>query len=410
MSHLICAVSFRAEIRLDKLNRVNEIAAFAEAQLADKLDRVNESAAFAKTHLMAASFNPPPTPVDAKAMVDDATLVAATGVRVATPSARATQHSRRAVIKEAATAVAGAATLVLSQSAASAESKLEDGSALPDGAKQLNQLQVNPRFVSVRDLPTRGEDNDPFEHNLWKRRMLERYAKMHEDVLHAFSRSDTEGVEQACRVLEIRNGQSKPARSKDLVGIWTMHWHAGHKSMESLDLFGPGGVSYITNDREVKDPFLDVGSLYRVDVAGVTGEVEPISNTTLLFRNLDGAVPAMLTCTYLDERMWIGRDEVGAPIVFYRRDPTTVGSDAEKRQLEQGSLAEYYQGISEGPVPGPLLSEHDMTMPTLSSDEEAPKRMLTPTVLLAACTLALISVLLAASAIPSAVTGGGMHL
>merc|ERR1719331_2891312 len=93
---------------------------------------------------MTTSFNPPPTPVDAEAMGDDATLVAATGVRLATPTAWAMQHSRRAVIKEAATAVASAATLVLSQAAASAKSKLEDGSALPDGAKQLNQLQVNP--------------------------------------------------------------------------------------------------------------------------------------------------------------------------------------------------------------------------------------------------------------------------
>ena len=47
-------------------------------------------------------------------------------------------QSRRALLTKAAT---GAAALVLSPSKASAGSKLEDGLALPDGARQFNEFQ-----------------------------------------------------------------------------------------------------------------------------------------------------------------------------------------------------------------------------------------------------------------------------
>ena len=48
------------------------------------------------------------------------------------------QTSRRALLTNAAT---GAAALVLSPATASAGSKLEDGLALPDGARQFNEFQ-----------------------------------------------------------------------------------------------------------------------------------------------------------------------------------------------------------------------------------------------------------------------------
>ena len=48
------------------------------------------------------------------------------------------QTSRRAVLTSTAT---GAAALVLSPATASAGSKLEDGLALPDGARQFNEFQ-----------------------------------------------------------------------------------------------------------------------------------------------------------------------------------------------------------------------------------------------------------------------------
>ena len=49
-----------------------------------------------------------------------------------------TQTSRRALLTSTAT---GAAALVLSPATASAGSKLEDGLALPDGARQFNEFQ-----------------------------------------------------------------------------------------------------------------------------------------------------------------------------------------------------------------------------------------------------------------------------
>ena len=55
----------------------------------------------------------------------------------ATPSTP-TQTSRRALLTTTAT---GAAALVLSPATASAGSKLEDGLALPDGARQFNDFQ-----------------------------------------------------------------------------------------------------------------------------------------------------------------------------------------------------------------------------------------------------------------------------
>jgi hypothetical protein len=66
---------------------------------------------------------------------------AQTSRRVLTPTATnaATAHaSRRALLTSTAT---GAAALVLSPAAASAGSKLEDGLALPDGARQFNDFQ-----------------------------------------------------------------------------------------------------------------------------------------------------------------------------------------------------------------------------------------------------------------------------
>jgi len=267
-----------------------------------------------------------------------------------------------------------------------------EGDATPAGAPTTTKKKMvpPPRSVSIRDLPKRGEANDPFKNNVWKRRMLERWANWQEDVLKACAKGDADAVEQACRELERRNGKFKPALSKDLVGAWTMHWNAGPAAMESLDLFGPGGVSDVIDDRTVKDPFLGIGTRYKVNVAGAAGEVEPTSNTTLQFHNLDGAVPATLKCTYLDVGMWIGRDEANALVVFSRRKTSSASQWLEKQGLgsEQGSLAEYYPGISEAP---------------LLSDEVASKYMATPTLLLAACTVALIAVLMAASAIPSAV-------
>ena len=66
---------------------------------------------------------------------------AQTSRRVLTPTATnaATAHaSRRALLTSTAT---GAAALVLSPATASAGSKLEDGLALPDGARQFNEFQ-----------------------------------------------------------------------------------------------------------------------------------------------------------------------------------------------------------------------------------------------------------------------------
>ena len=56
----------------------------------------------------------------------------------ATATAAPTQTSRRTLLTTTAT---GAAALVLSPATASAGSKLEDGLALPDGARQFNEFQ-----------------------------------------------------------------------------------------------------------------------------------------------------------------------------------------------------------------------------------------------------------------------------
>ena len=87
-----------------------------------------------------------------------------------------------------------------------------------------------PRRTPIDQLPAEGSADDPFALNVWKRRILERFARFHDDLLSACERDDAAAVEAACQVLETRNGKRCPGRSKDLVGAWTLRWAAGARA------------------------------------------------------------------------------------------------------------------------------------------------------------------------------------
>ena len=79
---------------------------------------------------------------------------------------------------------------------------------------------------------------------------------------------------------------------------------------------GPSGVEAVPDGPgSPKDPFLDVGAAYECE--GLAAGLTPRSDRALA---LDGAraAPAAFDCTYLDERVWIGRDDRGAAVVFAR--------------------------------------------------------------------------------------------
>lgn len=171
-----------------------------------------------------------------------------------------------------------------------------------------------PRRKPVSELPAEGSEDDPFALNVWKRRIAERFAKFHDDLLSACARDDRAAVEAAATVLERRSGKRTIARSKDLVGAWTLRW-AGARSEGCLVVRGPGGVTSVPDGpKSPKDPFLDVGTAYGCD--GLAKALEPLSDRTVALAGFAWAPD--FECTYLDERVWIGRDAEGAAVVFAR--------------------------------------------------------------------------------------------
>ena len=79
---------------------------------------------------------------------------------------------------------------------------------------------------------------------------------------------------------------------------------------------GPGGVEAVPDGPgSPKDPFLDVGAAYECE--GLATGLTPRSDRALALDGARGA-PAAFDCTYLDERVWIGRDDSGAAVVFAR--------------------------------------------------------------------------------------------
>ena len=59
----------------------------------------------------------------------------------------------------------------------------------------------------------------------------------------------------------------------------------------------------------------DVGAVYECE--GLAAGLTPRSDRALALDGARGA-PAAFDCTYLDERVWIGRDDRGAAVVFAR--------------------------------------------------------------------------------------------
>ena len=92
----------------------------------------------------------------------------------------------------------------------------------PTETKKKKKMVPPPRRTPINQLPAEGSADDPFALNVWKRRILERFARFHDDLLSACERDDAAAVEAACKVLETRNGKRCPGRSKDLVGAWTL--------------------------------------------------------------------------------------------------------------------------------------------------------------------------------------------
>ena len=187
----------------------------------------------------------------------------------------------------------------------------------PTETKKKKKMVPPPRRTPINQLPAEGSADDPFALNVWKRRILERFARFHDDLLSACERDDAAAVEAACKVLETRNGKRCPGRSKDLVGAWTLRWAAGARAArEPLVVRGPGGVEAVPDGPgSPKDPFLDVGTAYECE--GLAAGLTPRSDRALALDGARGA-PAAFDCTYLDERVWIGRDDRGAAVVFAR--------------------------------------------------------------------------------------------
>ena len=172
----------------------------------------------------------------------------------------------------------------------------------------------------IRKAPPKGSPEDPFKLNVWKRSMLERYAKFQDDLLDAAKRGDEPALMAGVKNLEGRQGKRMTARSKGVVGTWRARW--------SLEGTVPDDAAAVTvfardgseaEDPELRDPVLDVGAPLRCDCGGATGTATPDGPATLAFAGLAALpFPAALRCTYLDERVFILRDAEDAVIVLER--------------------------------------------------------------------------------------------
>ncbi|KAK7231779.1 hypothetical protein SO694_00089060 [Aureococcus anophagefferens] len=167
---------------------------------------------------------------------------------------------------------------------------------------------------------TSARPDTGFKLNVWKRSMLERYAKFQDDLLDAAKRGDEPALMAGVKNLEGRQGKRMTARSKGVVGTWRARW--------SLEGTVPDDAAAVTvfardgseaEDPELRDPVLDVGAPLRCDCGGPTGTATPDGPATLAFAGLAALpFPAALRCTYLDERVFILRDAEDAVIVLER--------------------------------------------------------------------------------------------
>ena len=199
----------------------------------------------------------------------------------------------------------------------SSASETTTSSASETDAPRKTKAKPTP---DIRKAPPKGSPEDPFKLNVWKRSMLERYAKFQDDLLDAAKRGDEPALMAGVKNLEGRQGKRMTARSKGVVGTWRARW--------SLEGTVPDDAAAVTvfardgseaEDPELRDPVLDVGAPLRCDCGGATGTATPDGPATLAFAGLAALpFPAALRCTYLDERVFILRDAEDAVIVLER--------------------------------------------------------------------------------------------
>ena len=204
-----------------------------------------------------------------------------------------------------------------SETTTSSASETTTSAASETDAPRKTKAKPTP---DIRKAPPKGSPEDPFKLNVWKRSMLERYAKFQDDLLDAAKRGDEPALMAGVKNLEGRQGKRMTARSKGVVGTWRARW--------SLEGTVPDDAAAVTvfardgseaEDPELRDPVLDVGAPLRCDCGGATGTATPDGPATLAFAGLAALpFPAALRCTYLDERVFILRDAEDAVIVLER--------------------------------------------------------------------------------------------
>jgi len=195
--------------------------------------------------------------------------------------------------------------------------------AEPAEAPPKPKKMVPPKKgIPLSELPKRGEPDDPFVNNRWKRSIMERYERMHNDILAAAARGDAPGVEAAARALETRRGKRTISQSKDLVAGWALRWSCNAPADGfAIRVYGPDDAPAM--DPGLRDPVLDAGARYRCAVASTDdGAIVPAADDTLAFVDA-GALPfpERLLCTYLDERILIMRKpDAREDIVVFEKD------------------------------------------------------------------------------------------
>ena len=182
----------------------------------------------------------------------------------------------------------------------------------PAPPEKEKKQKPKPPSGDIRDLPKRGDPDDPFKHNLWKRSMLERYAKFQDDLLAAAKRGDADALERGAENLERRQGKKQIARSTSLVATWALRYANGepvHSDVRMAVRPPAGGLDEDQKLLETDDPL-------PCAVGDVVGSVAPRDATTLACKNLP--FPAVLKCTYMDERVFILRADDDAIVLFER--------------------------------------------------------------------------------------------
>ena len=168
-----------------------------------------------------------------------------------------------------------------SETTASSASETTTSSASETDAPRKTKAKPTP---DIRKAPAKGSPEDPFKLNVWKRSMLERYAKFQDDLLDAAKRGDEPALMAGVKNLEGRQGKRMTARSKGVVGTWRARW--------SLEGTVPDDAAAVTvfardgseaEDPELRDPVLDVGAPLRCDCGGATGTATPDGPATLAY-------------------------------------------------------------------------------------------------------------------------------